>query len=96
MYTLTTSNLSAGNIKYQKFGHMVMVVFDGLTVSSTGTKVVGTLPTGYRPTITSQPFIRDSGGSSVLQSWIMTDGAINITFKTAGLAYAGFVVFTAE
>lgn len=93
--SLTTSNLSAGTIKYAKFGKVVVMMFDNMKVATAGSYVIGIVPEGYRPYgMTIEPFIRDNTGTCVLQSWIVaTNGEIHAIFKTANLAHAGMAVW---
>ncbi len=91
--TLTTTNLSGGNIKYARYGRLVMLQFENMQVTSTGSKVVGTMPSGYRPSgYNPQPYVRDNAGD-VAQAWVLTDGTINVNFQKTNTPYAGFGIW---
>ena len=90
--TLTTTNLSSGTVKYARYGKFVLINFESMQVTSTGTKVIGTMPSGYRMNYYAQPYVRDTSGS-VAQAWVTPSGEVNINFQKANTSYAGFGVW---
>ena len=87
--TLTTG------IRYRKKEGIVYLVVESFQGTQTsGTETIGTLPAGFRPGMNMQPFLRK--GTTLLQSWITTAGAINIIATTSTTVIAGSCTFPAD
>ena len=83
--------LSEG-ISYRKKNGIVMVFIEGVASSATsGTQVLGTLPSGYRPDRNKQYYLRK--GDTLLQAWLTSGGVLNYSARSASGNIAGFAVF---
>ena len=80
-------------VKYRKVGKICYVNIEGYTATQTsGTETIGTLPTGYRPSMNIQWCTR-KGTSTLTGGWVTNTGNINYTAVSASGTVAGFISF---
>ena len=81
------------NVKYRKVGKICYVNIDGYTATQTsGAETIGTLPEGYRPTITAQ-WCGRKGASTLLGGWVTSAGLIRYTAVSASGTIAALITF---
>lgn len=81
------------NVKYRKVGKICYVNIDGYTATQTsGAETIGTLPEGYRPTVTAQ-WCGRKGASTLLGGWVTSAGLIRYTAVSASGTIAALVTF---
>ena len=88
---LSLVGVTTAKIYYQKVNGVVYITGNGNwgAMTTNTTKIVGTLPAGFRPPVNWQSGMSSQGGSQQMACVINANGTVGVTSSATGSAYYG-------